>query len=387
MTWIIITVVVLLLYAILMGAITIGWYRLPVFSKFSQPSLKISVLIPVRNEEKRLAGLVNDMMAQDYPKKDFELIFVDDHSDDRTRQVIHSFIEVFSWEGIHYVSLNDFPGREGKKAAIETGVEKASGSLIVTTDADCRFPKTWLSTIAAYYQAHKPKMMLAPVRMEPGNSLFGSLQSLEFASLIAAAAGSTGAGFALLANGANLAFEKETFEQVGGYLSNTEYASGDDVFLLQVIRQKFGSKVVHYIKSRDALVSTPTLSGFKEFMNQRLRWVSKNKGYRDINVLASGALVYAVNVLLPVLLVAGFFNALAWKAALIWYFAKLVIDFPVLAGVATFSGIGKTVLLLPFMEILNAFYTAFIGIAGVFIPYEWKGRRYGCIWLRGYGCP
>lgn len=376
MTWIIVTLAFMAVYVLLMIIITWGWFRMPVYSGSADAGLKVSVIVPVRNEEQRLAALVNDMMAQNYPKTDFELLFVDDHSNDRTRQVIHSFIEVFSWEGIRYIKLADFPGREGKKAAIETGVEKASGALIITTDADCRFPKTWLSTLAAYYQAHKPKMMLAPLRMNPGGSLSGSLQSLEFASLVAASAGSASAGFPLLANGSNLAFEKEAFQQVGGYSSNKEYASGDDVFLLQAIRKQFGSKTVHYIKSRDALVSTPALSGFKEFINQRLRWVSKNKGYRDVNVLASGALVYAVNAILPVLIVAGFFNWMAWKAALIWYIAKLVIDFPVLAGVVSFSGIGKTILLLPIMEIVNAFYTSFIGIAGLFIPYEWKGRRY-----------
>lgn len=376
MTWIILTAAVLVLYAILMGAISIGWYRLPIFSKSKESTLKVSVIVPVRNEEQRLAVLVNDMMAQDYPKKDFELIFVDDHSDDRTRQVIHSFMEVFSWEGIRFISLADFPGREGKKAAIETGVEKASGALIVTTDADCRFSNTWLSTIAAYYQAHKPKMMLAPVRMNPGNSLFGSLQALEFASLVATSAGSVSAGFPLLANGANLAFEKEAFLQVGGYSSNKQYPSGDDIFMLQSIRKQFGAKAVHYIKSQPAMVSTPAQAGFSEFLNQRLRWVSKNKGYRDSNVLASGALVYAVNALLPVLVITGFFDVLAWQAAFIWYIAKMVIDFPIMAGVTSFSGIGKTILLLPFIEILNAIYTAIIGVAGVFIAYEWKGRRY-----------
>ncbi len=376
MIWIIITLAILAFYAMLMLLITAGWYRLPVFSKAAESPLKVSVIIPVRNEEPRLAALVNDMMAQDYPKKDFELIFVDDHSDDRTRQVIHSFIEVFSWEGIHCISLADFPGKEGKKAAIETGIEKASGVLIITTDADCRFPKTWLSTIAAYYQVHKPKMMLAPVRMNPGNSLFGSLQSLEFASLVATSAGSASAGLPLLANGANLAFEKDAFLQVGGYLSNKQYPSGDDIFLLQSFRKQFGAKAVHYIKSQPAMVSTPALPGFSEFFNQRLRWVSKNKGYRDINVLVSGAMVYAVNALLPILIVSGFFNVMAWQAALIWYIAKMVIDFTILAGVTSFSGIGKTILLLPLMEILNSVYTTFIGIAGVFGHYEWKGRRY-----------
>ena len=376
MTWIIISVAVLALYALLMLAITIGWFRLPRFSKTAETSLKVSVIVPVRNEEQRLAALVNDMMAQDYPKKDFELIFMDDHSDDRTKQVIHSFVEVFSWEGIRYISLADFTGREGKKAAIETGVEKASGALIVTTDADCRFPKTWLSAIAAYYQSRKPKILLAPVKMNSGGSLFGNLQSLEFASLVATSAGSASAGFPLLANGANLAFEKEAFLQAGGYSSNRQYSSGDDIFLLQSMKKQFGTKAVQYIKSPAAMVSTPALASFREFMNQRLRWVSKNTGYHDICVLASGALVYIVNALLPVLLVIGFFNGMAWKAALIWYVIKLVIDFPVLAGVASFSGVGKTILLLPFMEILNAFYTAFIGIAGLFIPYEWKGRKF-----------
>lgn len=375
MTWILVTLAALLLYALLMAAVTAGWFSMPVFHGSAAASVKISVIIPVRNEEKHLAALVSDMMEQDYPKTLFELIFVDDHSDDGTKALIHSFMEVFSWEGIRYLALADFHGREGKKAAIETGVEKASGSLIVTTDADCRFPKTWLSAIAAYYQVHKPKMMLAPVRMDPGNSLFGSLQSLEFASLIAASAGSASAGFPLLANGANLAFERDAFLLVGGYASNRQYSSGDDIFLLQSVRKQFGAKAVHYIKSRPATVSTPALPGFKEFLNQRLRWVSKNKGYRDMNVLASGALVYAVNALLPLLLVAGFFNGEAWKAAFIWYVVKMAVDLPVLAGVASFTGAGKTIVLIPFMEILNALYTAFIGIAGIFIPYEWKGRR------------
>ncbi|HOW30042.1 MAG TPA: hypothetical protein PLP88_00615 [Bacteroidales bacterium] len=142
------------------------------------------------------------------------------------------------------------------------------------------------------------------------------------------------------------------------------------------MKKQFGTKAVQYIKSPAAMVSTPALASFREFMNQRLRWVSKNTGYHDICVLASGALVYIVNALLPVLLVIGFFNGMAWKAALIWYVIKLVIDFPVLAGVASFSGVGKTILLLSFMEILNAFYTALIGIAGLISPYEWKGRKY-----------
>ena len=93
-------------------------------------------------------------------------------------------------------------------------------------------------------------------------------------------------------------------------------------------------------------------------------------------MLVSGALVYAVNALLPVLFIAGFFDVLAWQAAFIWYIAKMVIDFPIIAGITSFSGIGKTILLLPLMEILNAFYTAFIAIAGLFTPYKWKGRRY-----------
>jgi len=379
MTWIIVTLALLALYAVLMLMITAGWFSMPVFHGSGAEPVKISVIIPVRNEEKHLAALIGDMMAQDHPATLFELIIVDDHSGDHTSEVVHSFMENYSLERISYLNLGDFPGREGKKDAIETGVENASGTLIITTDADCRLPKTWLSTVASYYSVYKPKLLLAPVRMCPGNTLFGRLQSLEFTSLIAASAGSASAGFPLLANGANLAFEKEAFFQVGGYSSNRHYPSGDDIFLLQSMRKQFGPKAVHYIKSKLATVSTPAQAGLKEFLNQRLRWVSKNGGYRDMNVLTSGSLVYAVNALLPALMVAGFFNGFAWKAACIWFMVKLAVDFPILAGVTSFSGLGKTILLLPLMEILNSLYTTFIGFAGLVIPYEWKGRKFNSL--------
>jgi len=214
------------------------------------------------------------------------------------------------------------------------------------------------------------------VRLSPATGWFGAFQSLEFASLIAAAAGSAGAKVPLLANGANLAFEKEAFMQVGGFSGNSNFPSGDDIFLLQSVKKQFGASSVKFIKSKAALVTTPPQESLKGFLNQRLRWVSKNKGYRDGWVLFSGALVYLANALFPLLLFAGFFNLWAWKAALIWFAVKIIVDLPVLAGVSSFTGTGKTIWLIPVVEIWNSLYTTFIGIAGSILSFEWKGRKY-----------
>ena len=92
MITVLISAVLCLAYAMLIAAITVGWYKLKEFKASVEPTVKISVVIAVRNEEANIAALLGRMMRQDYPPDSFEIIISDDYSTDTTIQQVEEFI-------------------------------------------------------------------------------------------------------------------------------------------------------------------------------------------------------------------------------------------------------------------------------------------------------
>ena len=217
-------------------------------------------------------------------------------------------------------------------------------------------------------------MILGPVRMTDDGSFFGKLQSLEFSSLISSAAGSCNAGFPLLANGANMAFTRHAYESCGGFLDNAHYPSGDDMFLMMSIKKKFGAKAIRFLRSEEAIVNTPATQGVKPFFQQRMRWVSKSRGYTDPILISTSIIVFLLNALLVVSAFSTFFFPEYLTLFLILYVLKLIVDLPLMVSFNRFQRSVKLLWLFPMMELLNAVYTLVIGIAGNIGKYEWKGR-------------
>src|SRR5581483_12089306 len=99
-----------------------------------EPHTHISVIIPARNEARNIGACLESVLAQKYPKELFEVIVVDDHSEDNTVEVVHEHMA----DNVRCISLADYlPDSNNinayKKAAIATGIAASSGSLIVTT--------------------------------------------------------------------------------------------------------------------------------------------------------------------------------------------------------------------------------------------------------------
>jgi len=376
MIFMLVTSAVFLVYAAIITAVSIGWWKLKVFkNSHTKIQIKISVIVAVRNEAANIGSLLRSLLQQDYPPDLFEIIIVDDHSTDETKSIF-SEIAANQETGtvLKILTLGQQDGF-GKKAALSRGIKSSTGELIVITDADCTANSSWISTIAAYYNQYKPQMILGPVQMADNGSVFGKLQSLEFISLISTAAGSCSAGFPLLANGANIAFTRQAFESCGGFSGHMEFPSGDDMFLMMSIKKEFGSGSIRFLKSAEVIVKTTAIKGLIPFLQQRMRWVSKSKGYTDPVLIATSILVYMVNAVLLLSGISAFIFPGFYKIFLLIYLAKMVIDFPLMISFARFQKSVALLWLFPFMEILNAAYTVFIGIVGNSWKYEWKGRR------------
>ncbi|HEX6170163.1 MAG TPA: glycosyltransferase [Chitinophagaceae bacterium] len=364
-----ISIVLFALYSLLILYYHNGWQELKPYSQPGQEALiKISVIIPARNEEENIGKLLSSIERQTYPKHLYEVIIIDDHSTDNTATIVNtfSFAKLLRLESHN---INSY-----KKKAIETGIAAASGDLIVTTDADCIVQENWLRTIAAFKEDTKAVFLTAPVVMENDSTLLQTFQALDFLVLQGITAASAQKKIHNMCNGANLAYEKKAFLDVNGFAGIDHIASGDDMLLMQKFAQRFPEKI-SYLLSKDAIVTTKASKTWKEFFSQRIRWASKATNYNDIKIFSTLFLVYFLNCALLALFITGFWIPFLWLGLAGILVVKTIIELIFLYPVAGFYNKQKLLRLFPFFQPLHIVYTVIAGWLGVFGSFEWKGRR------------
>mgnify|MGYP001081155998 CR=1 FL=1 len=121
--------------------------------------LPVSVIIPFRNEEKNLKRLAKGLAQQSH--ENFELIFVDDHSDDEGPELLLKYLKGQSLT----FRLFRLDESTGKKAAITKGVQESRNALIVTTDADCYMDANWLRSMVAQFENEQIHLVSGPVSL------------------------------------------------------------------------------------------------------------------------------------------------------------------------------------------------------------------------------
>jgi len=366
-----ISLLLALLYLGVMMYVVVGWNTL------KRPQIKsegyvtrVTVLIAARNEEESIHLTIDDILAQDYPKHLTEVIIVDDHSTDRTSAIIASYAE----QGVRLLQLNeDKPLNSYKKKAIAEAIKLSNGELMVATDADCRMGTKWLSSIVGYYEEEHPLMISSPVSFFEERSFFERLQSLEFYSLIATGAAFISNGHASTCNGANLAYRKDVFYEVGGFKGIDDLASGDDELLLQKVAAKYPGRI-GFLKWYDAIVYTHAKHNFKSFMQQRRRWASKSVKYKDKRVVAVVVGLWLFNVSVVLNLLGGFYDIHFASVGAMQILMVILIGVSLFFPVTRFFKRRDLLWLLIPVCVLHIIYFVYIGLLGNKGKYMWKGR-------------
>ena len=407
-------------YAILIFCFFIGWVRLPLYRDEDNPlssSLHIhevipfvSVVVAARNEAERIGPLLKALAAQDHPRDKFELLVVDDHSEDGTADVVKQWIEkvALSREASPAMNLKLLSAvahgtttsnriattidnttsngstiahatTGGKKHALSLGIHQASGEIILTTDADCLPAPGWISGMSRPFSDPAVKMVLGPVRLR-GTGMFGQLQELEFLSLMGITGGAAGLGKPVMGNGASLGFSRQAWLIAGGYASHTKYPSGDDVFLLHAVKKQrpqatspegTGNPGVQFLKDHDAIVETEAVRGLWDFFRQRGRWAGKAHGYKDPFTLLTGGVVAGFNLLLVISL--GFLlvfpgTSTPWMLAAIAL--KALVDFLLLSATAHFFNMSVRLAWFPLLFPVYPFYV----LASIIVGWARKNK-------------
>lgn len=368
------------IYGILILYLSQGIDRLPSLELKKQAHFnEFSIIIPFRNEAQNLLKLLGSLAAVKYPEDKYEIILIDDNSEDDSVVLAQEFTGDHPELNVKIIKLTE-EHRAPKKAAIQKGIDASSFEWIITTDADCSVPRKWLLAFNQMINTEKAKMVVAPVTYEEGMSFLHQFQVLDFLSLQGITMGSFGQSDKgilepFLCNGANLCYSKEGFNAVHGFKGNEHLASGDDVFLMEKIQEKYPNQVC-FLKSYEALVKTSSQKSWRALLSQRIRWASKTTAYDSLKVKMIGLLVFAYSLLLIIFFFYGIAGKISWRSIGLIFLIKFNLDFLLIFKTSKFFK--QTDILRSYFisSFIHPFYTVIVSVLSLTKNYRWKERSY-----------
>ncbi|MCS6823876.1 MAG: glycosyltransferase [Cytophagaceae bacterium] len=335
---------------------------------------KISVIIPVRNEAENLPKLLNDLNEQTYPFENFEVIVIDDHSEDDTLEILHSFQSRSRYALRVYALTEEKKYNSFKKSAIHMAIEKSQGELIVTTDGDCRVNKEWLKTIEEHYVATGASFLVGSVSfIDTPDNLFTRMQIMEHASITGTTCGCIAWHRPTMCSGANLAYTKAAYNEVNGFDGIGNIASGDDEMLMHKIAESNNHKIA-FIKNSSSIVLTYPAKKLKEFYQQRIRWASKWKHYQNTDTKILALFIFFYHFTLLICAVYSLMNPRNAVIFLTLIAMKISFEFVFLHLIMKFLHKKFYLLVFFLLAIFHPVYVVIIALRSRFEKYGWKGR-------------
>lgn len=358
--------IILIVYVLFIGLLSFGFGKV-IENKATviKPKTVFSIVVPFRNEAKNAPKLLHSISLLNYPKALFEVILVDDASEEK-------FL-VPNYEYSVTVIDNHRKSGSPKKDAIETAIKIAKNEWIMTTDADCLVPRDWLLSLDAYIQTTSKKMVAAGVCYVTKKGFLHAFQTLDFLSLQGATIGSFGIGKPFMCNGANFGYTKTFFKELNGFQGNDSVASGDDVFLLQkaVMKEPLSVGFLHTSKS---IVATQSEDTWKKLFLQRVRWAAKSTAYSPSFGKVLALVVFSVNLGWIISFVLWLIGTLDQNYFMLFIGSKFLIDFILLQKTAFFFKNKIRWLLLS--SIVYPFFSTTVAVYSLFGKYTWKGRTF-----------
>lgn len=331
----------------------------------------VSVVVPFRNESNTILENLKSLEQQTLDQESYEIIYVDDQSTDDS---LSKIISTISANNVFVYSLSLEHQGANKKRAIEYGITKAKGEVILLTDADCTYESRWIESMLSLFDKNTA-MVSGPVKYQNCQTVFQKLQQIEFAGLILTGAGLIGIGDPIICSSANLAFRKKVFTEVGGYSDLQNLSSGDDDLLLQKISNETDFEIKFNI-AKEAIVGTLPNSNISSFKNQRKRWASKGLFYQKKTLIIRLIFVFLFYLGLVIQLVFGLMlDKIFFLTFAVCIGSKLLVEFLILKR-------GKCILfdqiplyLFLMAEFFHIPYILYSSVTGALGNFEWKNRK------------
>lgn len=182
----------------------------------------ISVIIPVFNEEQTIKRCLQALINQNIQSENYEVVVVDNGSNDRSTQIIQKFpVKLFSENRAH----NSYMARN-------CGLRHAKGEIIAFIDADCIAEKKWLKNLVEPFQDGRVGIVAGEVLSDKPNNL---IQGFYEHSGILKQKEKVQKNIAAIAT-ANVAIRKRIFDTVGNFDENFQWG-GDNDFGIRIQKE------------------------------------------------------------------------------------------------------------------------------------------------------
>lgn len=269
----------------------------------------VSVIIACHNELENLKSNLQYIVNQRYVK--FEIVIVDDNSDDGTSEYVDSLVDKYPNVRVLHNKLR------GKKSALTYGIENATYDHFLFIDADCRpASPQWIS-----------EMML---RFDEENQLvlgYGELSGKTFAARFSAYdadvialryAGFANLGHPYMAVGRNLAYSRKLWETVGGFSCHDDIRSGDDdLFVIEASRHSGANVCI----TSDSTTISPAKESMSALFRQKSRHVSTSARYSFVDKFLSGGEIVSRALFFLASIVIAFF---CWQLAVLYVVIRIL---------------------------------------------------------------
>ena len=234
----------------------------------------VSVVVTSKNDYYYLRKYLPLILEQDYP--DYEVILVNDHSDDETELYLKQLSDKYSHLKVVNMSfsVSFYPG---KKFPLSIGIKSAKNDILLLTDADCKVnSKNWIRNMQQGFD-DSTQIILGYGPYQPKKGILNSL--IRYYSFFTA---SQYLSFALakmpyMGVGRNLAYRKSLFYKNKGFISHYKVPSGDDDLFINETANKRNVKIS--IHPDSFTYSEPKVT-FSQWIQQKRRHLSTGKLYR-----------------------------------------------------------------------------------------------------------
>ena len=341
---------------------------------------QISVIVAVKNGQKSLPHLLNNLLSQNY-KGNVEFIIVDDQSVDNTKKIIEDFS--LKNNKIKYVSSDQGDQRLSyKKKAIDAGIKQAKYNILLFTDVDCKLPNTWIKTMNENFH-NDTDFLIGVAKTDTSNNIISCFQKIDLQMLFCVARGMTIMNFPFASIGQNQAYRKEIYNEIG-FLDISDSIQGDDTLFLQLCLKN--NIKVNFNDDRNSFVNSRTENDLIPFIKQRMRWAADLKVLWNYNKIL---FMISLSTFITNFLILFFTFNIIFMIEQSFYFAapksphfyviifmKLVLEL-ILYKVGSIN-LSYNINIFNFLKwfLLEIPYVVFMGLGSFFIKYiGWKGQK------------
>lgn len=260
-------------YILLMLLVVAGMFKRQRVGR-SNATPPVSVVLPAHNEQDKLPSTLASLEQQAYGGQ-LEFLIVDDRSTDGTRSIIQEYAAKdsrFKLVCVEQASRKLAP----KVNAVNHGIMRSNGHIIIATDADCLYHPEWVTAMVSHFEDDVAMVVgyVSTSLKGQAKTLLQRFESVDWFTLMLVSRSLTRFGMKFASSANNMAYRREAFDRVGGFGAAGRAPSGDEDLLTQRIGRLPGARMV-FAEDERARVLTRGVPSTRVLLRQRRRWVSR----------------------------------------------------------------------------------------------------------------